>query len=54
MRVEPFHEGMADPAGLNVRQREAEELSWGGKLSFYGASLEDQLTLNFPLLSKKG
>lgn len=35
MRIEPWHEGMPDPAGLNVRGREEIELPWGGKLVYY-------------------
>lgn len=34
MRIDPWTEGMADPAGLNVRKRETEELPWGGRLEF--------------------
>jgi len=35
MRIEPWQEGMPDPAGLNVRNREEYNLEWGGKLAFY-------------------
>lgn len=34
MLVEPWYEGMADPAELNVRGREEHPLKWGGKLVF--------------------
>ncbi|RYZ21659.1 MAG: elongation factor G [Chitinophagaceae bacterium] len=34
LRVDPWHEGMPDPAGLTVRGREVQELPWGGKLVF--------------------
>lgn len=34
MLVEPWYEGMADPADLNVRGREEHPLKWGGKLVF--------------------
>ena len=34
MRVEPFHDGMPDPEGVNVRHTEEHELPWGGKLVF--------------------
>lgn len=34
MRVEPFHEGMPAPDGVNVRHTEEHELPWGGKLVF--------------------
>ncbi|HRP58387.1 elongation factor G [Agriterribacter sp.] len=35
MRIEPWYEGMPEPAGLNVRGRDIQELPWGGKLVFY-------------------
>lgn len=35
LRIEPWHEGMADPAGLTVRAREVYNLEWGGKLVYY-------------------
>jgi elongation factor G len=34
LRVEPWYEGIPDPAGLNVRGRETIDLEWGGKLVF--------------------
>lgn len=35
LRIEPWYEGMPEPADLNVRSREILELSWGGKLVYY-------------------
>lgn len=35
MRVENFYEGMPEPEGVNIRQKEFENLPWGGKLAFY-------------------
>jgi elongation factor G len=35
MRIEPWQEGMPEPAGLNVRGKDIYELDWGGKLVFY-------------------
>ncbi|UOE40929.1 elongation factor G [Chryseobacterium suipulveris] len=35
MRVENFYEGMDEPSGFNIRQKEIEDLPWGGKLAFY-------------------
>jgi elongation factor G len=35
MRVEPYYEGMPEPAGLTVRGKEINELPWGGRLVFY-------------------
>lgn len=34
MRIEPYYEGIPEPAGLNVRGRETFDLAWGGKLVF--------------------
>ncbi|HYD20603.1 MAG TPA: EF-Tu/IF-2/RF-3 family GTPase, partial [Flavipsychrobacter sp.] len=35
MRIEPYFEGMPEPAGLNVRGKEEIKLPWGGKLVYY-------------------
>ena len=35
LRIEPWHEGLPDPADLNVRGKEVHELQWGGKLVYY-------------------
>ena len=35
MKVEPYHEGMAEPTGVNIRAKEEIDLNWGGKLVFY-------------------
>ncbi|HEU0064040.1 MAG TPA: elongation factor G, partial [Flavisolibacter sp.] len=35
MRIEPYYDGMPEPAGLNVRGREVFNLDWGGKLVYY-------------------
>ena len=35
MRIEPWYEGIPEPAGLNVRGREEIALPWGGKLVYY-------------------
>lgn len=34
MRIEPWYEGIKDPDGLNVRNRDVYDLEWGGKLVF--------------------
>ncbi len=34
MRIEPWYEGMPDPEGLNLRNKEEIDLTWGGKLVF--------------------
>jgi elongation factor G len=35
MTIMPYQEGMADPAGFNIRQKQEIDLEWGGKLVFY-------------------
>ena len=35
MRVENFYDGMPEPTGVNIRQKDIEDLPWGGKLAFY-------------------
>lgn len=35
MKVENYYEGMEEPTGLNIRQKDVEDLPWGGKLAFY-------------------
>lgn len=54
MRVEPFHEGMGDPAGLTVRNRDSEELHWGGKLAFYWCIVGGSIDAKFSTAIKKG
>ncbi len=35
LKIEPYHEGMPEPEGFNVRGKNVVELKWGGKLVFY-------------------
>ena len=35
LKVEPFYEGMPEPEGFNIRNKEEIDLDWGGKLVFY-------------------
>ncbi len=35
LKVEPYHDGMAEPTGFNIRNKEVIDLEWGGKLVFY-------------------
>ncbi|MEC5157504.1 elongation factor G [Chryseobacterium sp. MP_3.2] len=35
MRVENYFDGMDEPTGVNIRQKDIEDLPWGGKLAFY-------------------
>jgi elongation factor G len=47
LRIEPFYEGMAEPAGLNVRGREIFDLEWGGKLVYYNCIVGGAIDARF-------
>jgi elongation factor G len=47
MRIDPFYEGMPEPAGLNVRGREVFNLTWGGKLVFYNCIVGGAIDTRF-------
>jgi elongation factor G len=47
MRIEPYYEGMPDPAGLNVRGREVFNLDWGGKLAYYNCIVGGAIDVRF-------
>ena len=35
LKIEPWHEGMDEPDGFNIRGKEVVDLKWGGKLMYY-------------------
>ena len=47
MRIEPWHDGMPDPKGLNVRAREEYPLDWGGKLVYYNCIVGGAIDTRF-------
>jgi elongation factor G len=47
MLVEPWYEGMPDPADMNVRGREEHDLKWGGKLVFYNCIVGGAIDTRF-------
>ena len=47
MRIEPWHDGMPDPKGLNVRGREEHKLDWGGKLAYYNCIVGGAIDTRF-------
>jgi len=47
MRIEPWHEGLADPHGLNVRHRDEYPLDWGGKLVYYNCIVGGAIDVRF-------
>ena len=54
MRIEPYFEGMPDPAGLTVRKVEEEDLPWGGKLSFLWCIVGGSIDAKYINAIKKG
>lgn len=54
MRIEPYTEGMPDPAGLTVRKREEEVLPWGGTLSFFWCIVGGSIDAKYINAIKKG
>lgn len=54
MRIEAWHEGMPDPADLSVRNREEEDLPWGGKLVFLWCIVGGSIDSRFSNAIKKG
>lgn len=54
LRVEPFTEGMPDPEGLTVRNKEVEELPWGGQFAFYWCIVGGAIDAKFASAIKKG
>ena len=54
MRIEPYYEGMPDPDGLTVRNREVEELPWGGELHFYWCIVGGSIDSKYSNAIKKG
>lgn len=54
MRIEPYYEGMPDPAGLTVRNRDIEELPWGGKLVLFWCIVGGSIDSKYSNAIKKG
>ncbi len=54
MRIEPYTDGMPDPADLNVRNTDIEELPWGGKLAFYWCIVGGSIDAKYSNAIKKG
>jgi elongation factor G len=47
MRIEPWYEGIPDPANLTVRGRDEYNLDWGGKLIFYNCIVGGAIDARF-------
>jgi elongation factor G len=54
MKIEPYHEGMPEPAGVSVRHKEVFELQWGGKLVFYNCIVGGVIDARFIPSIQKG
>ncbi|MEL6924473.1 MAG: EF-Tu/IF-2/RF-3 family GTPase, partial [Bacteroidota bacterium] len=54
MRIEPYYEGMPEPADLTVRNTDVEELPWGGKLAFYWCIVGGSIDAKYSNAIKKG
>ncbi|MEQ8704248.1 MAG: elongation factor G [Phaeodactylibacter sp.] len=54
LRVEPYSEGMPDPEGLSVRNKEVLDLQWGGKLAFYWCIVGGSIDAKYANAIKKG
>lgn len=54
MRIEPYYDGMPDPAGLTVKNTEVEDLKWGGKFVFVWAIVGGVIDMRFANAIKKG
>jgi elongation factor G len=54
MKIEPYHEGMAEPTGVSVRNKEVFELQWGGKLVFYNCIVGGVIDARFIPSIQKG
>ena len=54
MRVENYYEDMPEPEGFNIRQKEIEDLPWGGKLAFYWCVVGGAIDTRYIGAIKKG
>lgn len=54
MKVEPYYEGMPEPTGVNVRNKEVIDLPWGGKFVFYNCIVGGAIDARFLPSIQKG
>jgi len=54
MKIEPFHEGMPEPTGHSIRDKEIIDLPWGGKLVFYNCIVGGVIDQRFIPSIQKG
>ena len=54
LKIEPWHEGMPDPEGFNIRGKEEIDLAWGGKLVFYNCIVGGVIDIRYLPSIRKG
>lgn len=54
MRIEPYYDGMAEPTDLSIRNKNIEDLPWGGKLAFYWSIVGGAIDNKYSNAIKKG
>lgn len=54
LKIEPFHEGMPEPQGHSIREKEHFDLPWGGKLVFYNCIVGGVIDQRFIPSIQKG
>ena len=54
MKIEPYHDGMPEPSGVSVRNKEVFDLQWGGKLVFYNCIVGGVIDARFIPSIQKG
>ncbi len=54
LKIEPYQEGMEEPTGFNIRNKEETVLPWGGKLVFYNCIVGGVIDLRFLPSIRKG
>jgi len=54
IKIEPYHDGMPEPDGFNIRKKEEIDLEWGGKLVFYNCIVGGVIDARFIPAIQKG
>jgi elongation factor G len=54
LKIEPYHEGMPEPEGFQLRGKEDTKLSWGGNFVFYNCIVGGVIDTRFLPSIKKG
>ncbi len=54
MKVEPYYDGMPEPTGVSIRDKEVIDLQWGGKLVFYNCIVGGVIDQRFIPSIQKG